>query len=264
MLVNLLDPHDQQHTDSIRIMSLGILDAALEVAGTRIGAFPSLSNLVLDQGCKFLFQLARSDNSTILQWSLRVISTLFETMRPHLKLQAELFLSFTMDRLAPPIIAIPPKIQLSLKGHDSHRKNVSLPGTPSVSSTFSNSGGDPSIDPLLLEPDTGDMQTPPVKRSLVNPAKGLTREVLLETLGHLAHHPSFMVDLWVNYDCDINSEDLFERLITFLTRVSLCSLSLPQLNELGFRVCIRRSMLQGSNLSAILLSCCASIYYFLS
>jgi hypothetical protein len=30
-----------------------------------------------------------------------------------------------------------------------------------------------------------------------------------------------MVDLWVNYDCDVDSEDVFERMIAFLTRVCL-------------------------------------------
>jgi len=29
-----------------------------------------------------------------------------------------------------------------------------------------------------------------------------------------------MVDCWVNFDCSTESEDIFERLIAFLTRVS--------------------------------------------
>lgn len=33
---------------------------------------------------------------------------------------------------------------------------------------------------------------------------------------------SFMVDLWINFDSDPESEDVFERLIEFLTRVSNC------------------------------------------
>ena len=42
---------------------------------------------------------------------------------------------------------------------------------------------------------------------------------MLETLHHLAQHPSFMVDLYVNYDCDINCEDLFDKLLDFLSKV---------------------------------------------
>lgn len=46
------------------------------------------------------------------------------------------------------------------------------------------------------------------------------RELMLETLVLLSREPSFMVDLWANYDCDVNCEDVFERLIGFLTKVS--------------------------------------------
>ena len=56
-------------------------------------------------------------------------------------------------------------------------------------------------------------------RPTVTPAKGETRELMLETLHHLAHQPSFMVDLYVNYDCDINCEDLFDKLVEFLCKV---------------------------------------------
>lgn len=41
---------------------------------------------------------------------------------------------------------------------------------------------------------------------------------MLETLTQIALRPSFMVDCWVNYDCSADSEDIFERLIGFLTR----------------------------------------------
>jgi hypothetical protein len=44
---------------------------------------------------------------------------------------------------------------------------------------------------------------------------------MLEMLSSLASPPSFMVDLWSNYDSDLHCEDLFERLIAFLTRVRL-------------------------------------------
>ncbi|KAG8936237.1 GDP/GTP exchange factor for ARF [Tulasnella sp. 418] len=216
VLVNLLDPTDQQHTDSIRLTALGILQAALEFSGSRIGLFPSLADMILDQGCKFLLQLARSDNTSILHLSLRVLSVVFHTMRGQLKLQTELFLSFAIDRLAPPVIVIPPKVQLSLNS-GAHRKNVSLPGTPTVGSTSSVSG-DPSMDPLLLDDQGNEEDTPPPSKPRVPPARGLTRELLLETLGNLARQPSFMVDLWVNYDCDASCEDLFDRLVQFMTR----------------------------------------------
>lgn len=221
VLVNLMDPNDQQHTDSIRLSILGILQVGLETSGTLIAKFPSLSNMLVDQGCKFLFQLARSDNINVLRLALRVIMTLFDTMRSQLKLQLELFVSFGMDRLAPPSAFLPPKVQLSLNSGGQARRSASLPGTPRTDTMPSRAGDASSIEAMALEEASVGEQTPPAPtRPGVVPAKGLTRDLMLETLGYIARQPTFMVDLWVNYDCDVNCEDLFERLLGFLTRVS--------------------------------------------
>ncbi|CAL1704279.1 unnamed protein product [Somion occarium] len=188
VLINILDPSDQAHTDSTRLTALRVLNVAFEVSGTRICEFPSLSSLVLDYGCKFLFQLARSDNPVVLQTTLRTVSTMFETMRPKLKMQLELFLAFTIDRLAPP-----PSAKVS------YAKSP-RPGTPS-----------------LVMPHDPD-KPPSTPRLLVAPARGDTRELLLETLSLLSRPPSFMVDLYSNYDCDMNCENMFERLVDFATK----------------------------------------------
>lgn len=203
VIINILDPSDQLHTDSTRATALVILNAAFEVAGSRMGVFPSLSTLLLDHGCKYLFQLARSDNPTILTLSLRTISTMFETMRPHLKLQQELFLAFTVDRLAPP---------LPTKAFNTGRKGVTSPqvGTPANAS--------PRLGPADAKTDS-QLSAPTTPRPTVVPARGQTRELMLETLSQISRHPSFMVDLYVNYDCDQNCENMFERLVDFLTKV---------------------------------------------
>jgi brefeldin A-resistance guanine nucleotide exchange factor 1 len=205
VIINILDPSDQLHTDSTRATALAILKAAFDVAGSRMGDFPSLSALLLDHGCKYLFQLARSDSPAVLSLSLRTISTMFETMRPHLKLQQELFLAFTIDRLAPPLPDKP--FNMPRKGISSPR-----PGTPVTSS------------PMLKPVDTNsDLQlgiaTSP--RPTVAPARGETRELMLETLSQISRHPNFMVDLYANYDCDLNCENMFERLVDFLTKVRI-------------------------------------------
>ena len=212
VVINILDPADQMHTDSTRFAALGILNTMFDVAGPRMGDFPSLIALVIDYGCKYLFQLVRSDNPAILNLSLRTISTMFETMRSHLKLQQELFLAFTIDRLAPPI-------PLS-----SVRKGVLTP-TPSTPSNSS---------PLLTATEIGPESRKPVATPrppvAPAPARGETREIMLETLKQISRHPSFMVDLYVNYDCDPNCDNMFERLIEFLTQVGVRILSsLPKL-----------------------------------
>jgi golgi-specific brefeldin A-resistance guanine nucleotide exchange factor 1 len=199
VLINILDPTDQAHTDSTRLTALRILGVAFDVAGSRICEYPSLSSLIFDHGCKFLFQLARSDNPAVLQTTLRTISTMFETMRRELKLQQELFLTFTIDRLAPQS----PKNQHVKAGV------VSRPGTPVL--------GTPYLDLVSAEADID--KAPATPRFFVAPARGDTRELLLETLGLFSRHPSFMVDLYTNYDCDMNCENMFERLIDFATKV---------------------------------------------
>lgn len=196
VLINILDPSDQAHTDSTRLTALRVLNVALEISGTRICDFPSLSALVLDHGCKYLFQLARSDSPAVLQTALRTISTMFETMRPKLKMQLELFLTFTIDRLAPP---------------------ASLGKSPIRGVSPSPRPGTPNLNAPHL---AADLDKPPsTPRLLVPPARGDTRELLLETLSLLSGPPSFMVDLYANYDCDINCENMFERLIDFATKV---------------------------------------------
>jgi brefeldin A-resistance guanine nucleotide exchange factor 1 len=202
VLINILDPNDQVHTDSTRLTALGILNAAFEVSGSRIGDYPSLQTLVIDPGCKFLFQLARSENTAVLHLTLRTISTVFETMRKLLKLQQELFLAFTIDRLAPPVISTP---HLNKKGTFSPRPTTPASSTPTLVSE--------------ADPETGRESPAPARHPKASPARGETRDLILETLGQISRHSSFMVDLYTNYDCDINCENLFERLVDFLTKV---------------------------------------------
>jgi len=211
VIINILDPADQMHTDSTRLTALGILNTMFDVAGPRMGDFPSLIALVIDHGCKYLFQLARSDSPGILNLSLRAISTMFETMRPHLKLQQELFLAFTIDRLAPPI-----PLSLARKG-----ALTPTPGTPSNAS--------PHLAPTDISSESRKSTATPRPPVAPAPARGETREVMLEILNQISRHPSFMVDLYVNYDCDPNCDNMFERLTEFLTQVGICTL-FPSLN----------------------------------
>lgn len=60
VLISLLNPHDQQHTDSMRLMALGLLNVAFEIGGRSIGRFPVLRSLVADELCKYLFQVGET------------------------------------------------------------------------------------------------------------------------------------------------------------------------------------------------------------
>ncbi|CAI2169955.1 2331_t:CDS:10 [Funneliformis geosporum] len=192
VLISLLNPHDHQHTDTMRLMALSILNVAFEVGGRTIGRFETLRHLAVDELCRFLFQLARTDNMTLLSLALRVISTVFGTLRPYLKLQQELYLSFLIERLTPPA------------------SNLRSLGNSSGDSPHLSGSSTPSIVRERNLRATGETSV----------ATGEIRELLLESLGQFARDPSFMVDLWVNYDCNIDCGDLFEDIIKFLSKNS--------------------------------------------
>ncbi|RUS18465.1 hypothetical protein BC937DRAFT_88745 [Endogone sp. FLAS-F59071] len=208
VLISLLNPHDHQHTDSMRLMALSILNVALDVGGRSIARFESLRSLVMDDFCKYMFQLARTDTIPLLSLTLRVTSAVFDTMRPYLMLQQELFLFFLIERLTPPNVPKSLPFDIDLDGSitlviptsdhllERERSSSPQPGGPRSESRAS-----------VGRPDA------PV-------ASGEVRELLLECLGQSARNPTFMVDLWVNYDCNLDCGDLFEETIKFLSRNS--------------------------------------------
>ncbi|KAJ7888919.1 hypothetical protein B0H14DRAFT_3127156 [Mycena olivaceomarginata] len=176
VLINVLDPNDQQHIDSTWLVALGILNAVFEASEPRIPEFPSLEALIVDTGCKFLFQLARSESNSVLHSALGTISIVFDTMRPHLKLQQELFLAFTTDRLVPPA-------PLPGKRGNGQLTASPRPGTPA------------SATPVLGPPEKqqgSETGTATPSRVLVAPACGETRDLILETLTQISRHLSFM------------------------------------------------------------------------
>lgn len=215
VLINLLDPNDQQHTDTIRLTALGILTAALSSCfptsapgsasnqsspSHSLTKFPSLLSLLADRACRHLFLLARTEAPALRFAALKAIAVLFEVARGSLKLQRELFLSFLVARLEP--IGPVNDGKQGKQGLGTDTPSGARPGTPSPA---------PPRTPALGTPKAGAVA------GGVDPA---LRELMLETLVLLSREPSFMVDLWANYDCDVNCEDVFERLIGFLTQVS--------------------------------------------
>ena len=204
VLVNLLDPHDRQHTENMRVMALRIIDVALEVAGPSMIRHASLSNLARDQLCRHLFQLVRSDNMAILQASLRVAGTLLATCREVLKLQQELFLSYLVACLLPQVeIPREPGIDpLLYEG---------IPQAPKL------------VKPAPSQVGSGRSTPVPVKdRQKLGMEGGLrkpdAREAMVESVGALARIPTFMVELFVNYDCEIDRADLCEDMVGLMSR----------------------------------------------
>ncbi|KAK9473955.1 uncharacterized protein V1510DRAFT_311813 [Dipodascopsis tothii] len=199
VLVSLLNPHDRQHTDTMRVMALRIIDVAFEVAGSTVAAHPSLRAIVVDDLCRYLVQLVRYDSPQILQTSLRVTSTVLHTMRPHLKLQQELLLTYLVACLHP---------------------RAPVPR-------------EPGVDPALYEgvpsapkagPAGSGASTPVAvrERARLGAEAGVrspdARETMVESLSGLVKIPSYMLELFVNYDCDTERPDLCEDLVGLLSR----------------------------------------------
>lgn len=204
VLIDLLDPHDKTHTDPMRIMALRIIDVALEVAGPWIAKQPILAGLVQDDLCRHLFQLVRSDNMVLLNSSLRVAGTLLATCRHLLKLQQELFLSYLVACLHPRVdIPQEPGIDPSLY--------EGVPQAPKL------------VKPVPSQSSSGRSTPVPIKdRQKLGLEGGArrpeAREAMVESIGTLVRIPAFMVELFLNYDCEVDRQDLCEDMVGLLSR----------------------------------------------
>jgi brefeldin A-resistance guanine nucleotide exchange factor 1 len=198
----------------MRLMALSILNVAFDVGGKSISRFESLRNLITDEFCKYLFQLAKTDSIPLLTLTLRVISTVFDTMRPYLKLQQELFLFFLIERLTRTGSA---STGITYNVDEEGSVNFVLPN-PDIMKDGRDSG---YVDVRSSSPGLGrSSDSRSVKSGNESSAySGEVRELLLECLTQCARIPTFMVDLWVNFDSDISCGNLFEELIHFLSKV---------------------------------------------
>ena len=204
VLVNLLEPHDRQHTDAMRIMALRIIDVALEVAGPSISKHASLASLAKDSLCKHIFQLVRSDNMSLLNESLRVAGTLLSTCRSVLKLQQELFLSYLVACLHLRV-EIPREAGIDPRLYEGVPQVPKLVKPPSTSTSSGRSTPVPVKDRQKLGMEGGSR-------------KPDAREAMVESLGALTRIPSFLAELFINYDCEVDRSDLCEDLVGLLSR----------------------------------------------
>ena len=204
VLIDLLDPHDRSHTDPMRIMALRIIDVALEVAGPAIAQQPAFAQLVEDDLCRHLFQLVRSDNMVLLNSALRVAGTLLTTCRTILKLQQELFLSYL-------VACLHPKVDIPREPGIDPALYEGVPQAPKL------------VKPQPSQPSSGRSTPVPIKDRQKLGLEGghrrpEAREAMVESIGNLVRIPTFMAELFVNYDCDVDRQDLCEDMVGLLSR----------------------------------------------
>ncbi|KHJ35807.1 putative sec7 domain-containing protein [Erysiphe necator] len=207
VLVDLLDPHDRVHPDALRVITLRIIDVALQVAGPSIAIHPSLAAIAEDRLCRYLFQLIRSDNMAILHESLIVTGTLLATCRNILKLQQEFLLSYL-------ITCLHPRIEIHLEPGMDPLLYAGVPRAPKIVRQHSlreSNGVQPSMQ--VRERQKVAME--------VGSRKPDAREAMVESLAALARIPSYMTELFVNYDCEVDRADLCEDIVGLLSRNSI-------------------------------------------
>lgn len=219
VIISLLDPHVASNTDSMRLLGLNLLTAAFETSSVHISKFPSLRALFQDTACKHLLQLARSESFAISSYAIRCICTMFEGMKSDLKLQYELLLTFFIDRLSP-------TFPMSQEPWNDSRPATAVPGRltgggrDSSDSSRRTGSSDGATPPPAPPP-------PPMPRSSDKaPAQGDVRDLTLEALALVlgAYKPTDaasddpLLELFVNFDCDVDCEDLYSKAVAFLCR----------------------------------------------
>lgn len=125
-------------------------------------------------------------------------------MKPHLKLQQELFLSFLLDRLVLPAAGFAPNVRKNELESQLDR------------STWAQDLVDPDDRPATpVQATSRDRE-----RDRNGGSSSDARELMLEVLSQFARGKQAATALWINYDCNIEGEDVLERLVKFLSRVS--------------------------------------------
>lgn len=207
VLISIIDTANfHQYTDATRIMALHLINVGFEVAGTSITSHESLLNLTTNTLLKHLLQLIRMENPFLLQKALRVFNTVLYTTRDQLKLHQEVFLTYILTCLSP-INDI-----LREDGVD----GIFYDGVPSIPRAVIKASPYPSkvSTPVGGRPAPTEANDP----SFITPRSPYSREIMVEAITSLARMPSFFVDLFVNYDCDVDRADLCVDMIGFLCR----------------------------------------------
>jgi golgi-specific brefeldin A-resistance guanine nucleotide exchange factor 1 len=135
----------RESSEHVCVLSLSLINIALEAGGDSLGLYPALVSVMQGDLCKHLLQNSQSSDLTILSLTLRVVFNLFNSIKDHLKVQLEVFLT--------------------------------------------------SVHLRLLESNEASVSNE-------------RRELALESLLEFCHEPALMLDLYINYDCDVQVMNL--------------------------------------------------------
>lgn len=205
LFVKHLNPLNISINDSIRLSSLRLLQLTLSCFNFNNEGFnEDIFNTLSNDGCKFCFQLTTSSNLQVLLSSLNFVQTLFNKFDNKLKLQQELFFSFLLQRLTN---------NLNFNQHQQQSSNLSdfftsyqskiLPSN--LITNFNKFNSSSSITPTFN----------PLKNS--NSSHDLSKIILLDSLYSSIQSSNFLFELYLNFDSNIDRDDLFENVFNFIS-----------------------------------------------
>ncbi|KAJ2785773.1 GDP/GTP exchange factor for ARF [Coemansia javaensis] len=253
VLVALVNPRDLQYTDTMRLLALNTLQAALHKACYAMAEFAALREMSLGPLSHSLLLILQRDQPALISPALRVLYLVFTSHRRDAKGHLELFLCQTLGRVMT-LPAVPrggSRTPLRLGGGPS-----SGPATPrlddgkaaaaaatagaaaatgsrrgSTASTHARSESDAAgraLAALALESEAAPSYEDEVElynsASLRAGIRGRlatheTRRQLIEGLHRLLTGDDALVtDLWINFDCDMQSGNMFDFVLSLVAR----------------------------------------------
>lgn len=190
-LAELLDAGNPETSASSVQLGLRLLNIALEAGGTAFSAATPLVTVIQDSVCKHLLRASQAADLLVLSLTLRAVFNLFYTVREHLKVQLEVFFSSMHLRLGP---VRPGAAAENGRGADA------VAGA--------HGGVDQGVSRAFAYAGDGEIAAQ-------------QREITVESLVEFCREPWLLVDLYVNYDCDMQCSNLFENLASRLAQAAI-------------------------------------------
>ncbi|PVV02865.1 hypothetical protein BB560_002671 [Smittium megazygosporum] len=254
VLSTIINPKDLQYTDAMRLLAIRALQTAIQTSGYFISNRQGLRSIVLDDLCHHLLLITGGNNISLINPAFNLLITIFQTHGDYAKIQFEFFVCQIVGRLMTPSTDPVPadlkgrKPSLQISDQKKSSKNLSNefnsekdnPASKNYFSNYKHGSGSEKVSLLDSEEELLHIfhythttrasspsyktenqiykhcgMKPGVRGVAVN---GELRTVLTECFHRfLTLNPKLISNMWLNYDCDIRSGNLYDFLILFIS-----------------------------------------------
>ncbi|KAJ1638855.1 guanine nucleotide exchange factor in Golgi transport N-terminal-domain-containing protein [Pavlovales sp. CCMP2436] len=187
-LAQLVDPAWSLASARSQQLGLRLINTALEAGGSAFSAAPPLVLVIQESVCKHLLHAAHTADSLLLSLALRAVFNLFCTVREHLKVQLEVFFN-----------------SMHLKLLNAH--------------TLKHGGGEGGRGGV--QAGAAEISGGGGALSVRGAATVEQQQLTVESLVEFCREPELLVDLYVNYDCDVGCSNLYENLVLLLAGAAI-------------------------------------------